>query len=86
MIGKGGYSTVISAHNITNNTPVAVKIIHREQPLNEQVLSRVYEEVDMLRKLQHDNIIHILDFYEEPNAYYIVLGMKFIYVSSQPTQ
>jgi len=84
VIGKGGYSTVISAHNITDNIPVAVKIIHRKQQLNEQVLSRVYEEVDVLRKLQHDNIINILDFYEEPNAYYIVLGMKSIYASSQP--
>ena len=59
---------------------VAVKIIKKEKSTDTEEETEgetkkcVFQEVDMLRKLQHDNIVKMLDFYEGSSVYYIVLG------------
>ena len=72
-LGSGAYSTVVSAINNKDHTNVAVKIIKKRKLARKQWLS-VYQEVTILKKLNHDNIIKIVDFYESSNAFYIVLG------------
>jgi len=71
-IGKGAYSTVISAFSVISHIPVAVKIINKKN-LSKQDLANVYQEVNILKSLNHDNIIKILDFYEDNKFFYIVL-------------
>ena len=72
-LGSGAYSIVVSAINNKDHTNVAVKIIKKRKLARKQWLS-VYQEVTILKKLNHDNIIKIVDFYESSNAFYIVLG------------
>jgi len=71
-LGSGAYSTVVSAINNEDHTNVAVKIIKKRKLAHKQWLS-VYQEVTILKKLNHDNIMKIVDFYEGSNAFYIVL-------------
>ena len=78
-LGSGAFSTVVSAVKNSDRTMVAVKIIKKEKLMDEgetegRTDKCVFQEVDMLRKLQHDNIVKILDFYEGSSVYYIVLG------------
>ena len=49
-----------------------MKIVSRES-LSEEDDAAVLEEVAALRVLEHDNIVRLIDFVEEPRFYYLVL-------------
>jgi serine/threonine protein kinase len=49
-----------------------VKIVNR-QKLHPKDIEAFLREVDILRTLDHPNIVKMLDFFEEPNTYYLVL-------------
>ena len=50
----------------------AVKCITRTAELKEDEIVSLKEEVAVLRKIDHPNIIKLYDFFEEPNMFYMV--------------
>jgi len=76
LIGKGSYSFVYSAYEITNKeNEYAIKLIkvNKLNKLNEQIKQKIKFEVDILNKLSHQNIIKLHDSFYHENILYLVL-------------
>ena len=75
-IGKGAYSSVYIGTNVNdkNDIPIeyAIKIIKLNK-LNENIRNKIEIEVDILRKLDHTNIIKLYDSFYNDGILYIVL-------------
>ena len=70
-IGDGSYGTVYLAINIMTKQNVAMKKINKIQE-NEVDDMEIKNEIDILKKLDHPNIVKIIEFYSTPKAYYII--------------
>ncbi|XP_071177071.1 serine/threonine-protein kinase SIK2-like isoform X1 [Mytilus edulis] len=70
-IGKGNFAVVkLGRHRITKSE-VAIKIIDKTQ-LNEDNLTKVYREVQILKMVNHQNIIKLYQVMETKNMLYLV--------------
>lgn len=83
-LGKGGYATVKLAVHSETGQECALKIMRRKPA--DEIVNQIYlDEVEMMKKMSHQNIIQILDFSDEavytlPNGrsmpvYYIALEL-----------
>ena len=70
-IGTGAFGTVVKAIEISTEKIVAVKIlnIHNSKIKKENII----KEVNLLKNLNHPNIVKFLDYYEETDNIYIVM-------------
>ena len=69
MLGSGSFGTVYEAKNNLFNNIVAMKIIHKKVNQNNLMIKN---EIDILKKLSHPNIVKIYEFYESQNFFYLV--------------
>lgn len=69
IMGSGAFATVRKVVHKDTNTPRALKIIKKNP---KQDSSRMYLEVDILKKLIHANIMQIFEFYEDKRNFYII--------------
>jgi len=53
---------------------MAVKII-RKSSLNEKDRSRFFEEIDVMRSLDHPNILRLYEVYQDDKRYYLVMEL-----------
>lgn len=73
-IGSGSVGTVYYGLDLQTQQPVAVKLLRPEIIASDpNILKRFKREAEILRQLQHPNIVRILDAFEEANRYYIVM-------------
>lgn len=72
QIGKGGYSKVFEVRNKITNAIRACKFISKAK-MNEKTLKRTYREINMLKKLDHPNIIKLYEVYESKNSIYLIM-------------
>jgi len=70
-IGRGNYAVVKLARHRVTKTDVAIKIIDKTQ-LDEANLKKVYREVQILKMLDHPNIIKLYQVMETTNMLYLV--------------
>ena len=70
-LGDGSYGTVYLAMNLFTRTNVAMKKINKVKE-NEIDEMEIKNEIDILKKLDHPNIVKILEFYSTEKAYYII--------------
>lgn len=70
-IGRGAYGEVRRAVHKKTNVLRAVKIIFKDQSDKEDQ-ERLINEVDILKGLDHPNIMKIIEFYQDAKAFYIV--------------
>ena len=68
-IGCGSFGTVYEAKNLIFNTKVAMKIIVKQKNMNRLLIKN---EIDILKKLSHPNIVRIYEFYESNNCFYLI--------------
>ena len=68
-IGSGSFGTVYEAKNLIFNTKVAMKVIVKKQNMNKLLIEN---EIDILKKLSHPNIVRIYEFYESLNHFYLI--------------
>ena len=70
-IGTGSYGTVYLARNKYNDELVAIKEIPKT---SEDLLSdgEIMDEINILKKLDHPDIVRILEFYNTEEKYYII--------------
>jgi serine/threonine protein kinase len=71
-LGKGATSVVRLAVNKKTGQKVAVKCIDRLK-LEDGEEAQIRHEVDIMKTLEHDNIVQFIDFFEEDDFFYVVL-------------
>ena len=70
-LGDGSYGVVFLAVNIMTKQNIAMKKIKKVKE-NEIDDMEIKNEIDILKKLDHPNIVKIIEFYSTPKAYYII--------------
>ena len=68
-IGSGSYGTVYEAKNLVFNNTVAMKVIAKHEGMDNLSINN---EIDILKKLSHPNIVRIYEFYESENYFYLI--------------
>jgi calcium-dependent protein kinase len=69
-IGQGTFAVVVTATHIQSGEPRAIKIIAKSKQAG--VSERRLKEVEILRKLEHQNIVRLYEFFEDEDYYYLV--------------
>jgi serine/threonine protein kinase len=72
VLGQGSFSVVKLGVRKADGKKVAVKIVSRNKLQKEDEMS-LRIEVEVLMSLTHPNIVQVLDFFEEPEQFYVVL-------------
>ncbi len=72
-IGSGGMGTVYKAYHLTLGIPVAVKLLHRHIAAHKVAMRRFRREAQVTSRIQHANIVRVLDFGEEHGLAYIAM-------------
>ncbi len=75
IVGEGGMNTVYKAENLDNGELVAIKILKGEFNKDKDVVKRFNMESEAIQKLNHDNIVKVLDIGEENGEHYIVMEL-----------
>ncbi len=70
-LGDGSYGTVYLAVNLMTKQNVAMKKINKvkENTIDDM---EIKNEIEILKKLDHPNIVKIIEFFSTPKAYYII--------------
>ncbi|CAN8316938.1 unnamed protein product [Cochlearia groenlandica] len=71
-IGSGSFSVVWEARHIVHGTVVAIKEIAMAR-LNKKLQDSLMSEIFILRRINHRNIIRLLDMIESPGKIHLVL-------------
>lgn len=73
-LGSGAFAEVwLCTHKQTQETR-AVKILHKSGISEEDIRSRaVFSEVEILKSLDHPNILKVFEYFEDDSDYYIVM-------------
>ena len=66
-IGKGAYAAVFSSTEKTTNLKYAIKIYDKLNNFNLQKKYSIKNEITILKKLEHKNIVKLRDAIETPN-------------------
>lgn len=69
---EGVHATVWQGTSFSTEMTYAVKVIERES-LSQAEDAAVLNEVSILRSLRHKNIVPLLDFFETPDCFYLVM-------------
>ena len=72
LIGRGGMGVVYCAHDTELNRDVAVKVLPADVSEDADRLSRFKQEAQALARLNHPNILSILDVGSHEGSFYVV--------------
>ncbi|KAE8450648.1 hypothetical protein EG329_005992 [Mollisiaceae sp. DMI_Dod_QoI] len=74
-MGDGAFSNVYRARDIEGTAgEVAIKVV-RKFEMNSQQRANILKEVQIMRQLDHPNIVKLVDFSESRQYYYIILEL-----------
>jgi serine/threonine protein kinase len=73
-IGAGSFATVRKCIRRSDNEPFAVKIIDVRRSTKRE-LKKLHDEIQILQKLDHPNIIQLIDVFYENEYVYLVLEL-----------
>ena len=68
-IGSGTFGTVYESKNVIFNNKVAMKIIPKDSSMDNELIKN---EIDILKKLSHPNIVKIYEFFETNVNFYLI--------------
>ena len=68
-IGKGTFGNVYESKNLIFNNKVAMKVIPKNEKMDNVFIQN---EINILKKLSHPNIVRIYEFYESYNCFYLI--------------
>ena len=71
-IGEGNFGKVKLSKLIATNEKFAIKILNKEK-LKAQTKSSSINEIEILSKLEHPNIIHVENIVEDETNFYIIM-------------
>ncbi len=73
ILGEGGMGTVYLAEHVTIQRKVAIKVLHAQLTKNESLRQRFQNEAVLMAKLQHPNIVGLIDFFEQEGNLFLVM-------------
>ena len=71
-IGEGNFGKVKLSKSKTTNEKFAIKILDKGK-LKSQTKSTLFNEIEIISKLKHPNIIHVYNILEDEKNYYIIM-------------
>ena len=75
MLGKGAFGKVYRATDKLNSEfKVAIKVLNKDK-MTQKDLQHVMDEVDMLKKVDHPNIVEYFETYENEHFLYLVMEL-----------
>ncbi len=77
IVGKGGMSVVMRAVCVADERTVTVKILN-EDTEEENVYSRFVNEAEAISRLNHKNVVHVLDVKTQKDSEYKYIVMDYI--------
>lgn len=72
-LGSGAFGEVRKVIHRDTNEARAAKIFRKDLALSEASKQKLMEEINILRSLDHPNIIRIYEFFEDSKRFYIVM-------------
>lgn len=72
VLGKGSYAEVRLAKSIATQESFAVKIMIKSE-MDQGDIDDMRREVEILKNLNHENIVKVYDYYEDAQLVYIVM-------------
>ena len=73
IIGKGTFSTVKLGFDRETGEKVAIKILEKNKILNKSDAERVEREINILKEINHLNLIKIIKIKEDVDNYYMIM-------------
>lgn len=73
ILGTGAFSEVILAKDLKTNELVAIKCIKRKALKGKE--ENLHNEISVLRKLKHPNIVELVDTFEDQQFVYLVMEL-----------
>ena len=73
QIGVGGMAAVYKARKTSIDKVVAIKVLFPYLASDESFIERFQREARAAARIQHENIVNVIDFGESEGAYYIVM-------------
>ncbi len=73
ILGTGGMGKVFLGHHLTLDVPIAVKLMHRSVAAVRENVLRFGREAQATSRLQHRNVVRVLDFGEAFGLLFIVM-------------
>ena len=73
IIGKGTFSIVKLGIDRTTGEKVAIKILNKNKILNKSDAERVEREINILKNVNHINLIKIFKIIEDSENYYMIM-------------
>lgn len=73
QIALGGMAAVYKARKISLDKPVAVKVLYPHLAQDAVFIERFKREARVAAKVQHDNIVNVIDYGEADGTHYIVM-------------
>jgi len=74
-LGRGGMGTVYEGTNVETNEPAAVKLLSAKLAREEDSRDRFQAEVEVLRKLNHPNIVRLFGFGDQDGEFFYAMEL-----------
>ncbi len=74
VLGVGGMGAVYEAENTWTGRHVAVKVLQHEMSANSEAIRRFQQEARASTKINHPNIIEVLDICREPDGTFFIVS------------
>ena len=79
LLAQGGMAAVYRGWHTTLNVPIAIKEMQPQPGLDAQALAQLRQqfrqEAAILARLEHPNLVDVLDFFEEADKAYLVMTL-----------
>lgn len=72
LLGEGSYGTVWKVKHNQLKITRALKKIKKPLKMNERVEKEILSEIQILKTLDHPNIVKLYEFFNKPDAFYLV--------------
>jgi hypothetical protein len=73
LLGRGGMGTVYRAHHVALDKPVALKVLAGHLMADAEFVDRFLREARAAAKVEHPNVIQVLNVAEEKEQHFIIL-------------
>ncbi len=74
LTGRGGMSVVYHAYDTLNDRDVAIKVLSLDLVIEESFLARFRRESELMRDLNHPNVLRAYDYGQEDDTVYLVMS------------
>jgi len=74
-LGSGNFGEVLKVRHKTSTNVRAVKVLNKAQVKKYEDPSKLLAEIDILKKIDHPNIMKIYEYYQDSKNFYIIMEL-----------